>query len=164
MKSKLKIALLGLAITCCSLSISAAPSKMTPAKSPSIVGKWKGNLNGKSGKILGKAYIGRKDTTSVLHTWTGSGQQDHCRYPLRRIETLKDKSVIYKEESASRSCKPLMVRVKRIGLKYVQLTRFDPITNQDVWNGKMRMKKRWKSKHKSSSSSINIPLIGKVKY
>lgn len=164
MKNMLKSALLCVVLACCTSSIYAATGKMTPPKSPSVVGKWKGNLNGKSGKIIGKAYIGRKDTTSVLHTWAGSRQQNHCRYRLRRIETLKDRSVIYKEGSTSRSCKPLMVKVKRVGLKYVELTRFDPTTNQDVWKGEMRMKKRLKSKHRSRSSSINIPLIGKVKY
>lgn len=131
-----------IAIACVGNSYAISHGKMTPTKKTSIIGKWKGSLKGPEGKILGKAYMGSKANTSVLHTWTGKNNQEHCRYPLRRIEVLKDKSVLYKEESKSPKCHAMMVRIKRIGLKYVELTRFEMESGKEMWKGDMRMKKR----------------------
>lgn len=156
-----KLILLGIA---CSASMMIQAQDQTQKEqqnfkqtdSTSLTGMWRGEMRGK-GDIIGKAYIGPSSTShNVFHVWDGPlNNRHHCRYPLERMGEQADKSVVYKEKSTGNSsCKPQVVKFKRVGAKFIEATRFDPDTKAELWKG--NLKRKWKKKPAQQQDSSLI--------
>ncbi|MEG0869618.1 MAG: hypothetical protein RSG77_21575 [Hafnia sp.] len=130
--------------------------KFKPTKSHVIAGKWRGEMKGQT-NIIGKAYIGPSNTSvNVFHVWTGpSSNRTHCRYMLTRVGKLKDKSVLFKEKNNGvKSCRPHAIRVKRVGLKFIEIVRMDINTNREIWRGNLKLMKNRRPPRQNHDSEI----------